>query len=408
MAARPQSWRAAIGIKQRTLQRRKRENLQRPHPAAIRSDVSLPNNSERSHYSDDVQRTAAPGVRTSLGPVTVTFIPISGIHGDNIVASSARTGWYRGPTLMASLQTIEIDEGGLQRGPFRMPVQRDKLAESRLPRICGDHRVRCRLSWRSHLRSAIRTGKYDRTPRRVRRRSRSGRGEPVDHGDACRRPRRLAGRRDLVDRIARPGLEPVRSDESRQQDGHGDDQPAKYKINVSTFEHLVATGLEFTGKSTIANIVQKRLHASGYHPARRDGDNVRHCLNKDLGFSDADRVENVRRVAEVARLVVDAGLIVLVAFSSPFKSERRSAPGVWWQKGSVSAGVEVCLGDVAAVPDALCLWRPLQQQWGRTVLEPCATLRSIATGRSFPRSVHVPPPASPRRRGLAQADDEDA
>jgi bifunctional enzyme CysN/CysC len=85
------------------------------------------------------------------------------------------------------------------------------------------------------------------------------------------------------------------------------------------------TGLSGAGKSTIANLVEKELHALGRHTYLLDGDNVRHGLNKDLGFTEADRVENIRRVAEVARLMVDAGLIVLVSFISPFRAERRMA-----------------------------------------------------------------------------------
>jgi len=85
------------------------------------------------------------------------------------------------------------------------------------------------------------------------------------------------------------------------------------------------TGLSGAGKSTIANLVEKRLHAAGLHTYLLDGDNVRHGLNKDLGFTQADRVENIRRIAEVARLMADAGLIVLVSFISPFRAERRFA-----------------------------------------------------------------------------------
>jgi bifunctional enzyme CysN/CysC len=85
------------------------------------------------------------------------------------------------------------------------------------------------------------------------------------------------------------------------------------------------TGLSGSGKSTIANLVEKRLHALGRHTYLLDGDNVRHGLNKDLGFTEADRVENIRRIAEVSRLMVDAGLIVLVSFISPFRAERRVA-----------------------------------------------------------------------------------
>jgi len=83
------------------------------------------------------------------------------------------------------------------------------------------------------------------------------------------------------------------------------------------------TGLSGSGKSTIANLVEKKLYALGRHTFLLDGDNVRHGLNKDLGFTDADRVENIRRVGEVAKLMTDAGLIVLTAFISPFRSERR-------------------------------------------------------------------------------------
>lgn len=85
------------------------------------------------------------------------------------------------------------------------------------------------------------------------------------------------------------------------------------------------TGLSGAGKSTIANKVEKKLHALGHHTYLLDGDNVRHGLNKDLGFTDADRVENIRRVAEVSKLMADAGLIVLSAFISPFRSERAMA-----------------------------------------------------------------------------------
>ncbi|MGH6951541.1 MAG: sulfate adenylyltransferase subunit CysN [Vitreimonas sp.] len=85
------------------------------------------------------------------------------------------------------------------------------------------------------------------------------------------------------------------------------------------------TGLSGAGKSTIANLVEKRLHSLGRHTVLLDGDNIRHGLNRDLGFTPADRVENIRRVAEVARLMADAGLIVLVAFISPFRHERDMA-----------------------------------------------------------------------------------
>ena len=85
------------------------------------------------------------------------------------------------------------------------------------------------------------------------------------------------------------------------------------------------TGLSGAGKSTIANLVEQRLFALNKHSYILDGDNVRHGLNRDLGFTDVDRVENIRRIAEVSRLMADAGLIVLVSFISPFRSERQMA-----------------------------------------------------------------------------------
>jgi bifunctional enzyme CysN/CysC len=104
------------------------------------------------------------------------------------------------------------------------------------------------------------------------------------------------------------------------------------------------TGLSGAGKSTIANLVEKRLLANGRHTYLLDGDNVRHGLNKDLGFTDEARVENIRRVAEVSKLMVDAGLIVLVSFISPFRAERRLARDMLAQGEFVEVFVDTPLG----------------------------------------------------------------
>jgi bifunctional enzyme CysN/CysC len=103
------------------------------------------------------------------------------------------------------------------------------------------------------------------------------------------------------------------------------DKTARAGLNGQKPSVLWFTGLSGAGKSTIANLVEKRLHAVGRHTMILDGDNVRHGLNRDLGFTEADRVENIRRVAEVAKLFVDAGLIVLVSFISPYRAERMLA-----------------------------------------------------------------------------------
>jgi bifunctional enzyme CysN/CysC len=103
------------------------------------------------------------------------------------------------------------------------------------------------------------------------------------------------------------------------------DKAARASLNSQKPCVLWFTGLSGAGKSTIADLVEQMLHRLGRHTIVLDGDNVRHGLNRDLGFTDEDRVENIRRVAEVAKLMVDAGLIVLVSFISPFRSERRMA-----------------------------------------------------------------------------------
>ncbi|MCK6434159.1 MAG: sulfate adenylyltransferase subunit CysN [Burkholderiaceae bacterium] len=116
------------------------------------------------------------------------------------------------------------------------------------------------------------------------------------------------------------------------------------------------TGLSGAGKSTIANLVEKKLHAMGKHCYLLDGDNIRHGLNRDLGFTEADRVENVRRVAEVARLMADAGLIVLTAFISPFRAERAMARALVSEGEFIEIHVDTPL-EVAETRDVKGLYR---------------------------------------------------
>ncbi|MGN2247467.1 sulfate adenylyltransferase subunit CysN [Frateuria sp. GZRR35] len=124
------------------------------------------------------------------------------------------------------------------------------------------------------------------------------------------------------------------------------DRVARARIKGQMPACLWFTGLSGSGKSTIANVVEKRLHAMGYHTYMLDGDNVRHGLNRDLGFTDEDRVENIRRVAEVSKLMVDAGLIVMVSFISPFRSERGMARSLFengeFREVFVDTPLEVC------------------------------------------------------------------
>ncbi|MDA8880167.1 sulfate adenylyltransferase subunit CysN [Pseudomonadales bacterium] len=103
------------------------------------------------------------------------------------------------------------------------------------------------------------------------------------------------------------------------------DKKARAKLNGHPGRALWFTGLSGSGKSTVANALEQALHEKGLHTYILDGDNVRHGLNRDLGFTDADRIENVRRVAEVTKLMVDAGIVVITSFISPFRSERQMA-----------------------------------------------------------------------------------
>mgnify|MGYP001557121633 CR=1 FL=1 len=117
---------------------------------------------------------------------------------------------------------------------------------------------------------------------------------------------------------------------------HAVDKAARAALNHQKPRIVWFTGLSGSGKSTIADLVEKSLHARGMYTMLLDGDNLRHGLNRDLGFTDADRVENIRRVGEVSRLMTDAGLIVITAFISPFRAERKMvreliAPGEFFE-----------------------------------------------------------------------------
>jgi bifunctional enzyme CysN/CysC len=134
------------------------------------------------------------------------------------------------------------------------------------------------------------------------------------------------------------------------------DKAARAALKGQSACVLWLTGLSGSGKSTIANLVEKKLHAMGRHTYILDGDNVRHGLNKDLGFTAEDRVENIRRIAEVAKLMVDAGLIVITAFISPFRAERRMARSLLQAGEFVEVFVEVPL-DVAEARDPKGLYK---------------------------------------------------
>jgi bifunctional enzyme CysN/CysC len=134
------------------------------------------------------------------------------------------------------------------------------------------------------------------------------------------------------------------------------DKAARAALNGQTPVVVWFTGLSGAGKSTIANALERRLLALGRRSYLLDGDNIRHGLNRDLGFTAADRVENIRRIAEVAKLMVDAGLIVLTAFISPYRAERQMARALFGEGEFLEVYVDTPL-EVAETRDVKGLYR---------------------------------------------------
>ena len=361
-----------------------------------------------------------------LGIPEVVSVPLSALKGDNLIARSAHTPWYEGPSLLEYLETVPLDAEPAADAPMRMPVQWVCRPDQNFRGFAGTL-VSGRVAVGDAV-VALPSGRRSRVARVL-----EG-GEDIGEA-ACGRAVMVTledeidiSRGDVLAAAAAP------AEVADQFAAHllwmhdasllpgrpywlkigartvgASVTEIKHKVDVNTQEHLPAkrlelnevgvcnlyfdrpaafapyaenralggfvlidrqtnatvaagtldfalrrsanihwqhlevdkaararglrqaprclwfTGLSGAGKSTIANLVEKKLTALGRHTYLLDGDNVRHGLNKDLGFTDQDRVENIRRVAEVSRLMVDAGLIVLVSFISPFRAERRMA-----------------------------------------------------------------------------------
>jgi bifunctional enzyme CysN/CysC len=426
----------------------------------IRKVVLAINKMDLVDYDEAVFRRIDADYRAfaaQIGLTDITSIPLSGLKGDNIVEPSARTGWYHGPTLMAFLESCEIDETRLQHGPLRLPVQWVNRPNLDFRGFCGliaggtvrpGDRIRVQPSGRESRVARIVAYGGD-WPQAVAGQSVTltledeidiSRGDIISAADA---PAEVADQFEctlvwMADEPMLPGRQYLLKLGTRTVTATVTEP--KYKVNVNTLEHLAAktlelneigvcnialdrpvafdayevnrdtggfilidrltsntvgagmlhfalrrahnihlqhvdidkaaraslmghkpavlwfTGLSGAGKSTIANLVEKKLYALGHHSYLLDGDNVRHGLNKDLGFTDADRVENIRRVAEVAKLMVDAGLIVLTAFISPFRSERALARGLLDEGEFIEVHVDTPL-DVAEGRDVKGLYK---------------------------------------------------
>ncbi|MFD1331545.1 sulfate adenylyltransferase subunit CysN [Methylopila musalis] len=358
-----------------------------------------------------------------LGFETITPIPLSARDGDNVTSPSPRLGWHRGPTLLAHLETVDV-ETDLAAKPFRFPVQwvnRPNLdfrgfagtiasgtvrpgdevvvaasgKTSRVARIvtmdgdlasasAGDsvtltledevdiargdllarpaerpevsNQFAARLIWmqderllpgRSYLiKLATRTvpatvttlkHKIDVNTLEKLAAKTLGLNEIAEVNVETGAPvafdpyadNRETGAFIVIDRetnaTAGAGmvLHGLRRATNIHRHASSVDRTARARLKNQTPAIVWFTGLSASGKSTIANLVEAKLAARGQHTMLLDGDNVRFGLNKDLGFTDADRVENVRRIGEVAKLFTDAGVIALCSFISPFESERR-------------------------------------------------------------------------------------
>ena len=426
----------------------------------IRKVVLAINKMDLIDYSEKIFDSIVEQYRDfarQIGLEDITPIPLSALRGDNMVAHSERTPWYHGPTLMAYLETVEVEEQRLQSGAFRLPVQWVNRPNLDFRGFAGTiasgvikpgDRIRAQPSGRESTVARIVTANGD-LPLAVAGQSITltladeidiSRGDVISSADS---PAEVADQFEttLVWMSEEPMLpgRPYLLKLGTRTVSATITEP-KYKVNVNTMEHLAAkklelneigicnvsldrpvafdpyssnrdtggfilidrlsngtvgagtlhfalrrshnihlqhvdvdkdaralikgqrpgvvwlTGLSGSGKSTIANLVEKKLFAMGRHSYLLDGDNVRHGLNRDLGFTDADRVENVRRVAEVARLMVDAGLIVITAFISPFAAERALARSLVAEGEFVEVHVDTPL-DVAESRDVKGLYK---------------------------------------------------
>ena len=291
-----------------------------------------------------------------LGIENVHAIPLSALTGENVRAGWGAMPWYAGPALMEALEAADPRRDPA-RGPFRLPVQRVDSPDPNQPPAVADQ-FAAHLIWldgsamlpgRTY---AIRIGTASATAQvtdLVHRvdvdtlRHLAAKTLERDEVGYCKLAldRRVAfdpysddrstGAFVLIDKFtgATAGVGvihfPLRRATNVVWQPTKIDRAARAQAKGQAPRLLWITGLPAAGKSTVADRLEQKLHAAGVHTYLLDGDNVRHGLNRDLGFTEQDRVESVRRVAEVAKLMVDAGLVVIVSMISPFRSERRMA-----------------------------------------------------------------------------------
>ena len=280
-----------------------------------------------------------------VGIDDVTVLPICATGGDNIFDRSAKTPWHRGPTLVEHLETVPVEgRGDVVSAPGDAVDVADQFEATlvwmgRAPMLPGRAYVmkagtRTVTATVAPLKYKLNFATMEHVAATQLELNEIGVVQlELDRAIAFEpneKSRELGGF-ILVDSISNEtvGAGMIRFALHRSHNVHWQaiDLSKESRAALKRQRPCVLwfTGISATGKSTIANLLEKRLHAMGRHTYLLDGDNVRHGLTKDLGFTEAARVENIRRVAEVARLMADAGLIVLTAFISPFRSEREMA-----------------------------------------------------------------------------------
>ena len=313
----------------------------------VRNLVLAVGNTERADHSAEAFGRVEAAYREfarRIGLADIVAIPIRASGGESIAGDHGVMRWYRGPSLMEHLETVPIDAEPANA----VAVDAADQFEATIVWM-GDAPMLPGRNYAMKLGSQTATAtiaplKY-RVDANTLEHLAATKLEPNEIG-VCQleldRPVTFApyaksrelGGFILVDRLTRRtvGAGTVQFALRRAQNVHWQaldiDRAARARIKAQKPCVLWFTGISASGKSTIANLVEKKLHAMGRHTYLLDGDNIRHGLNKDLGFTEAARVENIRRVAEVAALMADAGLIVLAAFISPFRSERRMARGL--------------------------------------------------------------------------------
>lgn len=301
----------------------------------------------------------------AVGFEGVRAVPVCAPTGENVDAPGSNMPWYGGPTLIEMLETVDIDRSDGAAGEDRVPEAADQFAAHLVwtdtRPMLPERRYAIRLAGASAV--AQITDLAHRIDIDTLGRMAAKTLGPNEIG-YCKlsldRPVALdagagGSRRDTFELVDRFTGETVgagairfalrRASNVVWQDTRID-KAARARAIGQRPRVLWLTGLPAAGKSTVADRVEQKLRALGRHTYLLDGDNVRHGLSRDLGFTDRDRVENIRRVAEVAKLMVDAGLIVIVSFISPFRSERRMARELM-EEGEfleifVDAPLEVC------------------------------------------------------------------